>query len=337
MSFIDFLKTKVVYIFSFLIAICIIEFYLVLYRANGFICLLPIFCIGVALLVSVIVEYEYKKKYYNRLKTIINGIDKKYLFTEIIDLPTTLEEKIFNEAFRELNSNMIEEINNYKEEIIEYKEYIEMWVHEVKTPLSTAKLITENNKNEIIESIEDELTKIDKYITQCLYHSKIDSVNEDYIIQNTNINKIIKKVIKDNKKALIQNKFSIKIEQEEYNVKTDEKWIEFIMNQIISNSIKYKSKNPELNFSIEKNKENIILSISDNGIGIKEDELKKVFKKGFTGTNGRKKEASTGMGLYISKRLADKLGCKLCISSEEKKGTKLDIIFPINSMFSELE
>ena len=230
---------------------------------------------------------------------------------------------------------MIENINKYKLKSEDFTEYLEAWCHEIKTPIQTTNLIIENNQNKITKSIEEELKKQENYIDQIMYYVRSNNVDKDYIIKKTNLKQVIDKVITKNKKDLINKKVKIDIKVQDY-VYSDSKWLEFIINQILINSIKYTKENPEIIIKQIKTKENVILSIKDNGIGIKKEEQNKVFNKGFTGTNGRKEKNSTGIGLYLVKKLTEKLGHNIKLISKENIGTEVQIIFPVNSLTNNL-
>ena len=213
----------------------------------------------------------------------------------------------------------------------DYKEYIELWIHEIKIPIATSKMIIENNKNEITKSIYEELDKIENYTEQALFYARSNTANKDYIIKKTNLEKIINNVILKNKTEFIHKKIQLDMHDINIEVRTDSKWVIFILNQIINNSIKYRKQNENLKIEIfaKKQKENICLYIKDNGMGIKKGEISRVFEKGFTGTNGRiLNKKSTGIGLYLCKKLCDKLGMAIELNSEENIGTEIKLIFP---------
>lgn len=229
---------------------------------------------------------------------------------------------------------MLEHVNEYKYRQEDYKEYIELWIHEIKIPIAASKMIIENNKNEATKSIDEELDKIENYIEQALFYARSNAVEKDYIIKRSKLKPIINEVIKKNKNELIHNKVVINMHDVNYEVATDSKWIRFILNQLMQNSIRYKDKNNVLKieiYAIEK-KENTILIIRDNGIGIKQGEITRVFEKGFTGSNGRiLGKKSTGIGLYLCKKLCDKLNIAIELNSKENIGTEIKLVFPQNS------
>lgn len=278
------------------------------------------------------VEYIKKKKLYSATIERLEELDEKYLIAETIENPSFLDGRILKDILIETNKSMIEHVNKYKFLQEEYKEYIELWIHEIKTPIAAGKLIAQNNKNEVTKSIDEELDKIEYYVEQALYYARSNTVEKDYCITKCNLQDIVNTVIKKNKDILINNKIKINIEDVDKNVYTDSKWIVFILNQIITNCIKYsKTENAEINIKTEIKKARIILDIKDNGIGIKRSEITKVFEKGFTGSNGRKHgKKATGIGLYLCRKLCKKLGIGIELNSEENVGTDVKLVFPKN-------
>ena len=335
MSLKDYLKDKYKELILIIISIIIIFILLILFNSHE---LLIIFIMTILILNLIIIyinDFIKRKLFYNSTKKILKSLDQKYLITEIVEDTNFIDGKIMLEYLYEIDKSMHEYVNKYKSNSKEFIEYIELWCHEIKTPISTIKLIIENNHNEITNSIEEEINKIETYIEQVLYFSRSGNVEKDYIIKNTNLKEVINKVIKKNRKTLISKKIKVEI-NELYNTNTDAKWIEFIINQIISNSIKYsKDKESFIKIYSKNNKNNVILYIEDNGIGINSSEIGRVFDKGFTGSNGRKKYNSTGIGLYLCKKLCNKLGHNIEISSKENSKTIVTIIFPKSSMIKD--
>ena len=156
------------------------------------------------------------------------------------------------------------------------------------------------------------------------------------MIRKVNLEEVVRNVLLRNKKMMIQNGMKVETKNINLSAYTDEKWLEFILNQIIINSIKYrKEQNPEVNVKLIENKENVQLFIRDNGIGIKKSEIDRIFDKGFTGTNGRNQKKSTGIGLYLCKRLCEELGMEIKADSKENEFTEISIIIPRNKKINE--
>ncbi|MCI9274773.1 MAG: hypothetical protein HFJ24_01730 [Clostridia bacterium] len=195
-------------------------------------------------------------------------------------------------------------------------------------------MIIENNKNDVTKSIDEELDRVENYIEQALFYARSSTVEKDYYIKKVQLKDIANECIKKNKSMLIHEKIQVNIHDVDVEVNTDSKWIVFILNQIIQNSVKYKKHdiNLEIEMFTKVNKENVVLYIRDNGIGIKKGEITRVFEKGFTGTNGRLlNKKSTGIGLYLCKNLCNKLGIAIELNSVQDEGTEVRLVFPKNS------
>ncbi|MDO4341464.1 MAG: sensor histidine kinase [bacterium] len=339
MSFWMLLKEKLVQIVLLVFAVVTIEIFLMIYSFDSFIKIyIPVIIFGLYM-VGFIYEYLIKKRYYDELQKTIDGLDEKYLITEIMKTSNFVEGKILNDILSQVDKSMHEQVNKYKYLQEDYKEFIELWIHEVKLPLATSKMIIENNKNKVTKSIEEELDSIENYIEQALFYARSSAVEKDYSIRKCNLKDIVSESIKKNKTSLIEEKGEINIHDLDNVVSTDSKWIVFILSQIIQNSVKYRNKKLLLNIEIysEPKKDNTVLYIRDNGIGIKKGEISRVFDKGFTGTNGRLAgKKSTGIGLYLCKKLCEKLGVSINVMSTEGDGTLISLVFP-NSSFVRLK
>ena len=333
MNFKLFLKEKAITILLLLFGIITIEIFLMAYNVGMFIKIYIPLIIMVLYVVSIVIEYFKKKKFYDNLSNMLEELEEKYLITEIINTPNFLEGKILKNALETIDKSMLENVNKYKYMTEDYKEYIELWIHEIKIPIATSKMVIENNKNEVTKSIDEELDKVENYIEQALFYARSNTVEKDYYIRKVVLKEIVNESIKKNKSSLIQEKISIDIHDLDIEVNTDNKWIVFILNQIIQNSIKYRKKeNSVIEIYANQGKENVILYIKDNGIGIKQGEITRVFEKGFTGTNGRlSNKKSTGIGLYLCKKLCNKLGIGIELNSVQNEGTEVKLVFPKDS------
>lgn len=334
MSLMDFIKGKITYILSIgtmtflsILILCALQ------PAGGpalSILIGGLFVIGG--FAPLVYEYLSKRPFYQNLLAVYDALDRKNLIAEMISPPGFMEGNILYELLQGCNKAMLEEINTYRFRGEEYREYMELWVHEIKTPIASSRLIAQNNESEAMESLSEELSKIETFIEQVLYYSRSNTVEKDYIIREISLKKLCYEVLRKNAKLFIHNRISVNTETLEYNVYSDNKWLEFILGQILTNSVKYADKdNACIRLWVEKKDNSRVLIIEDNGVGIKENELPKIFDKGFTGTNGRKNERSTGMGLYICKKLCDKLGLGMEAASVFGQGTRISLVFPLNS------
>ena len=319
MKFRDFIKDKVLLIVTVILALISIEILLLAYNigiiAQIYIAIIIILVVGI----SIFVEYKNKQHFYNQLKTNMEELNEKYLISEIIKTPNFIEGKILKETIQDTGKSMLENVNHYKNIQEEYKEYIELWIHEVKIPIAASKMIIENNKNSVTKSIDEELDKVENYIEQALFYARSNAVEKDYIINKTNLKEIVNGSVLKNKSTLLNEKVAIELKDIEQEVYTDSKWATFIINQIIQNAIKYSKKdNKRIEIYSKTKNDKVILYIKDNGIGIKKGETTRVFERGFTGENGRiVGQKSTGIGLYLCKKLCDKLGLGIELNSEK--------------------
>lgn len=333
MNFKLFLKEKAITILLLLFGIITIEIFLMAYNVGLFIKIyIPHIIMGLYM-VSIAIEYFKKKKFYDNLSNMLEELEEEYLITEIINTPDFLEGKLLKNTIETIDKSMLENVNKYKYMTEDYKEYIELWIHEIKIPIAASKMVIENNKNEVTKSIDEELDKVENYIEQALFYARSNTVEKDYYIRKVVLKEIVNESIKKNKSSLIQEKISIDIHDLDIEVNTDNKWIVFILNQIIQNSIKYRRKeNSAIEIYANQGKENVILYIKDNGIGIKQGEITRVFEKGFTGTNGRlSNKKSTGIGLYLCKKLCNKLGIGIELNSVQNEETEVRLVFPQSS------
>ena len=334
MKFKDFIKDKIWLIVLLVLAVLSIEILLLAYHILAIIRIYIALIIIIVVTIALSIEFYKKKNFYNKLKEDLEDLSEKYLISEIINTPDFTEGKILKEVIQETGKSMLENVNIYKKNQEDYKEYIELWIHEIKIPIATSKLIIENNKSKVTRSINEELDKIENYTEQALYYARSNDANKDYIITKTSLKEIVNTAILKNKTSLLSNKVTIELNENiDKEVYTDSKWAIFILNQIIQNSIKYaKEEDKRIEIFSDEKKDKTILYIKDNGIGIKKGEITRVFDKGFTGENGRLiGKKSTGIGLYLCKKLCDKLGLGIELNSEIDVGTEVRIIFPRNS------
>lgn len=331
-----FLKDKIIYIILLIFTIISIEIFLIPYNVQLYIKIYVPVVICLSFIVAFITEYYSKDKYYKTIKSRMEDLQEKYLITELLPKSNYIETEMMEDIIKDMGKSMLENVNMYKYLQEDYKDFIELWIHEIKIPIATSKMIIENNKNKITESINEELDTIENYTEQALFYARSNTANKDYIVRKIKLKDIVNASILKNKTQLIQNKISITTEDLENIVYTDSKWCIFIISQIIQNSIKYsKSENKQIEIYSKKQKENIVLYIKDNGIGIDKKELTRVFEKGFTGENGRiTGKKSTGIGLYLCKKLCNKLCIGIEIKSEKKLGTEVQLLFPKGSFFN---
>ena len=334
MKYIDYLKDNFVEIIIYLITLLLIGLMLNAFKLDISVTILTIVILLISGISIILVNFNRKNKFYKEYFNNLDKLQKKYLILETIPEPNTYEEKIIVNSLYDINKSMIENINEYRKNVIEFKEFVELWIHEVKIPISSLVLKCHNNKEKYDNSFLSIIRRLDNNIDEILYYVRSENTEKDFAISEVDIKEVVRNVGIKNKDDLLENEISFEPDLKKCIIHTDKKWLEFIINQIINNSIKYKKGKDSIIkiTSIEEN-EKVILEIYDNGIGIPSKDIKRVFEKSFTGSNGRNKVKSTGMGLYIIKKLCDKLGHNIYIESEEKEYTKVIIEFGKNDIY----
>ncbi|MDR2749454.1 MAG: sensor histidine kinase [Clostridiales bacterium] len=297
--------------------------------------------------ISIFPEFIQKRRFYDELESSLEQLDKRHLLCEVIERPDFLEGQILFDTIAAAAGSMNDEIAKYKNATVEYREYIELWVHEVKTPIAAAKLMAGNAMD---EALEDEVDKIDGYVNQALFYARSSIVEKDWSIRRVKLSALVGASVKANARFLISRSVSISTENLDSDVFADTKWMVFIISQLIGNSVKYGSKKLEF-IGMEKSGYSSLV-IKDDGIGIPEKDIDRVFEKGFTGENGREFGRSTGLGLYLCKKLCHKLGLDIRVKASlynglenglengsengsdngAEHGTEMEIVFPKDDM-----
>ena len=328
MTLVEFLKDKSIYIITSLIS-ALVSFMLLKILEVGFegIVVIEILILsGYALPLTV--EYVKKHFYFKKLNQMMAQLDKKTLVCELIDEGNFLESKLFYETLKEATKSMNDEIGQYKKLSNDYMEYINLWIHEIKTPIAAAKLISINNESDYSKSIIEEIDQIDAYTQQVLYYSKSFTVATDYKLSKVSLEDLVNMAIKNDAKMLIKSRINILKLNLSHRIITDKKWVLFIMRQIILNAITYLDKNEkQLTFNSYREEGRTVLSIKDNGMGIDVKDLDRIFDKGYVGENGRKKSQSTGYGLYICRQLCHSLNIGIEAKSEWGNFTEILLKF----------
>lgn len=274
------------------------------------------------------VDYSVLDCHMNKIKKI----PKEELdWVHSLPSPLSCEQKIYLDAIKKLYENaniQIEELTNKNNENVEF---LTTWVHEIKTPIAASKLIIENNLNseneKILYGIEMEIEKVEDYIQKVLFYSRINDFSKDYRIDTVKLQDVVKESIKSEASWFINKDIKLEVGTLDIEVNSDYKWLQFIIKQIMDNAVKYTAKGGIIRIYSKTEDREKVLNIKDNGIGIKTEDIERVFEKSFTGCNGRVKQHSTGMGLYLSQKLAGKLGHYITIDSEYGKGTEVSIRF----------
>ncbi len=262
-------------------------------------------------------------KFYKRhmaLKEIMDNICvSDYKFPDTL----SIIEEDYQELIKKIDRHRLDVINEKNKSYSNMLDYYTIWVHQIKTPISAMRLILQSEKSDINDELLEQLFKTEQYVEMVLQYIRLENLNSDLMFKNYSLDSMVKQVVRKYSKLFIRKKINLVYENLNRYVLTDEKWLVFVIEQLISNSLKYTSSG---NISIYMDKTRpCTLVIEDTGMGIEEEDLPRVFEKGYTGYNGRADKKSTGIGLYLCRQILNRLSHSIEIESEVGKGTKVKI------------
>lgn len=274
--------------------------------------------------------YDFKM-YYDKhmsLKEVLSAVQVK-----LDKLPEnkTLIEKDYQDIIKIIYEEKVKLLSNADNKYSEMIDYYTMWVHQIKTPIAAFSMLVQSMESGVEKRLmEQELFKIEQYVEMVLHYVRLENLSSDLKLQEYSLDDIVRQTVKKYAATFIYNKISLNLKEINCKVITDEKWITFVLEQIISNALKY-TKTGNISIYMEEASQKTLV-IEDTGIGIAAEDIPRVFDRGFTGYNGRKDKKSTGIGLYLCKEIISKLSHKIAITSEVGKGTKVYIDFSVEEI-----
>lgn len=299
-----------------------------------------------------VVDYLRKRAFACELDSLADQQGHALWANELIDRPDFIEGQLAYDALCAVSKAANDEVAGYRRQTNDYREYVETWVHEAKSPLAAAHLMIENIEDELsavgedpideevlfsrIRALDEELDRMEGYVEQALFYARSEAVERDYLIREYGLKDLVSAALRANSRMLISARVAPFRRNLDYRVFTDEKWMLFIFGQIIQNSVKYaRDEGASIEFSACLRDEGLAterveLSIRDNGCGVSAADLPRVFEKGFTGAAGRSGKRSTGIGLYLVKRLCDKMGVGIDADSVAGEGFTVILSFSTN-------
>lgn len=281
------------------------------------------------------VDYLKVNLHCKKLKKMLESSETDW--TVSVPSPNTFEQELYTKLLIKLKKDSDEKFAEFNDKKAEDIDFLETWVHEIKTPIAASKLIIENNLNTPTEKslydILDEIDKIEDMVQKTLCYSHLNDFSRDCRIGNINVQEVVNECIQSEYSNITNKDVILDIRNIDFDVYSDAKWLRFIIKQLIDNAVKYSRRKGIIQIESKSETTMNMLTIRDFGVGIKEEDLRRVFEKGFTGFNGRKAYASTGVGLYLSQKLAEKLGHTITISSQLGKGTEVTLCFPKGSVW----
>ena len=277
------------------------------------------FCFLASLIASFLDFVNYRESY-KKLKFL-----EKNILNDLEDLPKSLDIRIdyYHKIIEKLYEELEKSTQENRQKNIDMVDYYSMWVHQIKTPIAAMNFLLDNEEVDL-KNLQQELFKIERYVEMVLTYIRLDSTSSDYVITKINLDEVVKDSVKKYATIFINKKIKLNYVSHETMVISDKKWLSFAFEQILGNSVKYSRADGEITIKTYENR----LVIEDKGIGIKEEDLPRIFEKGFTGFNGRYEKKSSGLGLYLCKKTLDKLGHHIEISSKVGEGTRIEITFP---------
>lgn len=263
--------------------------------------------------IQYMIKYRLLKEQQRRVLYDLDGLPEPFGEIEMI------YQELLKDLFLEKSNAQINVINERKE----LYDYYTMWLHQIKTPIAAMRLLLQSEEKDTC-ALRLELFKIEQYAQMALQYLRIGEMSNDLVLKWYPLENIVKQAVRNYSTMFILKKIALELSEFHVNVLTDERWIVFVIEQLLSNSLKYTN---EGKITIQYDKENEILLIKDSGIGIAKEDLPRVFERGFTGYNGRENKKATGIGLYLCKQILDKLGHPIRLSSKVGEGTIVALFF----------
>ena len=269
---------------------------------------------GIAVLTFQFLKFREK---YMQLERAVN--QKEFLLENLPKAEGGLEEE-YEKILERLYQNIQDMENVHNEKELDMLEYYTLWVHQIKTPIASMYLKLQSEDSEFSREIGTDLMRIEQYVEMVLCYLRLDSSEKDYVFREYALDSIIKQAVRRFASQFIRKKIRLEYETTNAVVLTDEKWLLFVIEQLLSNSLKYTK--PGGCISLQWKSEQL-LAVKDTGIGIAKEDLPRIFEKGYTGYNGREDKKASGIGLYLCKRICEKLGYGIRAESEIYKGTEM--------------
>lgn len=277
-----------------------------------------------------------RRPFYCQLAETLDALDDAYLATELVERPRSLEGRLFFDALERESRAMRDRVAEARLRQREYREYVETWVHEIKTPIAAAHLVARNNPSAATDSMDAEVDEIEGFVEQALYYSRGTSLDRDFQIREVALGDVVRDALRHKARTLIGANVMPELEGLDAVVRADPKWLSFVVGQLLVNAAKYRCPGEgagRVRISATRRETGLdawetLLAVADDGIGIPEADLGRVFDKGFTGENGRRYARSTGMGLYLVRELCGKMGVRSWAESSEGGGTTVFLAFP---------
>ena len=342
MTYGNYLREHGIWTALYLFLLTTIELFLLTMAGGGFLMGYVFLALTGSFFGGTYLEFHRMKKYFEELENAMEILREKHLFYEMIEGQDTQEERAVKELFYQVETSTLAELESLKKNSEDYRDFVETWVHEIKIPIAVIKMILANHR-EADFGLSGEVDRMERYVEQALFYARSSAVSKDYLVGPMKLQKIVEQTILSYRRQLREMNARIELNDLEQEVYSDGKWVQFMLGQVVGNSIKYAPEKDAdgcglvLEIYATNTANAVQLHVKDNGIGMKASEVDRVFDKGFTGQNGRSGAKSTGIGLYLCKKLCDKLEHRILLTSKEGVGTEVIFVFPKSGMTKVVE
>lgn len=271
-------------------------------------------------------------RYARRYEAFQAAIGNTENLFELLPPPSGVMDQQYHQIIEKLTSDLTRLRSEMSLKDADMSDYYSMWAHQIKIPISAMRLLLQNSSEDksVPRLLSEELFKIEQYVDMVLYYQRLESISSDFLFRKYDLHDIVKQALKKYATLFINSKLSLDLQEFSCLVVTDEKWLQFALGQIISNALKYTPRGG-ISIYLETTPENVYLVIEDTGMGIRPEDLPRIFERGYTGYNGRLDKKSTGIGLYLCKKILDKLSHTVEVTSEVGKGTRVIVGFSLES------
>lgn len=290
-------------------------------------------CVGLAW------DFLRKRSYYDSLAEAVRQLERVRHLSAFVDEPRFLEGRLSWEACDILVYLSGRELAQATKASEDYERYVETWIHEIKTPIAASRLVLSRLRGPEATALRQELESIERYVEQILYYARSQNLSSDYTIRELPLDEVVREACKRNQNLLIASGATPLIDvSPDHRAFTDRSWLIFILGQLLSNAAKYGAKTIRITSSKqgEGTSGRILLEVADDGVGIPEADMPRIFDQGFVGMNGRAEGSATGMGLYLCARLCEAMGIGIDAYSEEGRGTRIVLALPLDSAYLDL-
>ena len=293
---------------------------------SGFVLICFVIVIGI--------DYFRRRHFYQEMENTVENLEHAYYAAELISRPAFLEGSLTFDALQALGNSAANEITHLHQQDKAYRDYIELWIHEIKTPIAAANLMTANLHGTDATKIKGEIARIERQVEQALFYARSTLLSQDYAIREIILAEVVREACKKNARYLIECGTTPAVHLDDsVKVFADSSWLVFILGQLVANAAKYGASSIVFTARDEASGSGAactVLEIADNGSGIPAADVPRVFDRGFTGENGRAQGSATGMGLYLVASLCHKMSLEVALASERGSGTRVLLTFPHN-------